>query len=114
MLNDKYFPGFITSYWSLTLDPKIFTNYLICTSSWSHLNVTFSCSRNLFMPESKDWGELAVVSTLGLPSNTITLIVALFRLHASKEWKGRPNRHSYYSSSKGLAPSLKLIKTPKL
>ena len=25
------------------------------------------------MPESKDWGELAVVSTLGLPSNTITL-----------------------------------------
>ena len=35
--------------------------------------MTLSCSRNLFMPESKDWGELAVVSTLGLPSNTITL-----------------------------------------
>ena len=43
----------------------------------SYLKVTFSCSRNLFMPESKDWGELAVVSTLGLPSNTITLCNSL-------------------------------------
>ena len=39
----------------------------------THLKVTFNCSRNLFMPERRDWGVLAVVSTLGLPSNTITL-----------------------------------------
>ena len=47
------------------------------------------------MPESKDWGELAVVSTLGLPSNTITLIVALYRLQA---------KSSYYSSTRILLP----------
>ena len=48
------------------------------------------------MPESKDWGELAVVSTLGLPSNTITLIVALYRLQTLPKAQRTRGLSSYH------------------
>lgn len=38
----------------------------------SLLNVMFNDSKNLFIPESRDCGVLAVVSTEGIPSNTMT------------------------------------------
>ena len=34
--------------------------------------VICNCSKNLFIPVSKDWGAQAFVLILGVPSNTIT------------------------------------------
>ena len=62
------------------------------------------------MPESKDWGELAVVSTLGLPSNTITLKTIKM---SSETAQKRINGVKKFKSVVGVTPLCGILVVPQ-